>query len=239
MVSELVSVRGLTMRFGGVTALSNVDFRLGQNELCCIIGPNGAGKSTFFKCLTGQVVPTTGEILFEDHKLSTLSSHEIARLGIGIKTQVPSVFNGLSVAENVLMSLRRVYPRPIQEERLWEVAEQTGIADILGEQVETLAHGQRQLVELAMVMAPKPKLILLDEPAAGLTQHEVGRLADLVRLVSSQCALIVVEHDMSFIRSIASRIVIFNQGSVLMDGTAQDVLADETVKNVYLGRQGT
>ena len=227
------------MRFGGVVAVSGVDLRLADGELRCLIGPNGAGKSTLFKCLTGMLRPTAGEILFRGRSIVGQGSHAIARLGIGIKTQVPSVFDGLSVHENVWLATRRAAPDTIARRRLPEVLERVGIAELSARIVGQLAHGQRQLVELAMVLAGDPDLILLDEPAAGMTGEEVDRLAELIAELNVRRALVVVEHDMQFIRKIArtAMVTVVHQGAILAEDGVDRILVDPRVRDVYLGKQ--
>lgn len=233
----LIQAAGATMRFGGVTAVDNVDFTLGETELRCLIGPNGAGKSTFFKMLTGQLTPTSGTVLFRGRDITGAAPHAIARLGIGIKTQVPNVFNGLTVRENVAIAASRgksvQQARRITDETLTR-ARLTGIAERI---VGQLAHGQRQWVEIATVLAQEPELVLLDEPAAGMTHDEVLRTAELIREINRSQALIVVEHDMQFIRMIARKVTVFNQGSILVEDNVDAVLANQSVRDVYLGKQ--
>jgi ABC-type uncharacterized transport system ATPase subunit len=233
----ILEARGITMRFGGVVAVNGVDFSLQEAELRCLIGPNGAGKSTFFKCLTGQLRPTSGEVLFRGHRVSGSFTHAIARRGVGIKTQVPSVFDGLSVRENVWTAAARVNPGRQADRKTDEAMQRVGIGHIADRIVGRLAHGQRQLVELAMVVAPDPDLILLDEPAAGMTDEEVDRLVDLIKELNRSHALVVVEHDMQFIRRVAKTVTVFHQGAVLVEGDVADILVDTRVRDVYLGRQ--
>jgi ABC-type uncharacterized transport system ATPase subunit len=227
--APLLQVSGLSRAFGGVRAVDGVDFSLAAGELRCLIGPNGAGKSTFFKCLTGQLKPTAGDIRFSGRDLIGLQTHEIARLGVGVKTQVPSVFGGLSVAENLALAARR--------ERDESLVDQLGIAAILERQVDHLPHGQRQLVELAMVLATEPRLILLDEPTAGLTREEVERVAGLIQSLEHRCATIVVEHDMQFVRAIARTVTVFHQGRTLVEGSVHDIMNNADVRAVYLGKR--
>ena len=156
-----VEVRGLTMQFGGVRALDQVNFELGRRELRCLIGPNGAGKSTFFKCLAGLLEPASGEILIRGENTTGWLPHRIARLGIGIKTQVPSVMNGLTVRENIWLAAKRDSSTAEANRMASSIAARVLIEDVLNEQVETLAHGKRQLVELAIVLAGRPWLVLL------------------------------------------------------------------------------
>ncbi|MEQ1942634.1 ATP-binding cassette domain-containing protein [Mesorhizobium sp. VNQ89] len=232
----LLEASGLTMRFGGVVAVNGVDFALRHGELRCLIGPNGAGKSTFFKMLSGQLKPSAGDVRLKGKSLVGLPAARIARLGMGIKTQVPSVFDGLSVVEGIRIATDRVLPPHLSRQRTDEVMELIGIAALRDREVARLAHGQRQLVELAMVVAPQPDLILLDEPAAGMTGKEVERLGELVIDLAKIGSVVVVEHDMTFIRRIARTVTVFNQGRVLAEGAADDVLADQRVRDVYLGR---
>lgn len=237
MSAPLLQTRGLTMRFGGVVAVDRVDFALQEAELRCVIGPNGAGKSTFFKCLTGQLRPSAGDVLFRGAPIAGIGSHAIARLGVGIKTQVPNVFDGLSARDNVWTAAARVAPGRIAEQRAEQAMERVGITGIAGRIVGQLAHGQRQLVELAMVIAPEPDLILLDEPAAGMTDEEVDRLVGLIAELNQRHALVVVEHDMQFIRRIARTVTVFHQGAVLIEGDVARIMTDERVRDVYLGKQ--
>jgi ABC-type uncharacterized transport system ATPase subunit len=237
MNEPLLQTLGLTMRFGGVVAVDRVDFALQEAELRCVIGPNGAGKSTFFKCLTGQLRPSAGNVLFRGTPIAGIGSHAIARLGVGIKTQVPNVFDGLSARHNVWTAAARVAPGRIAEQRTDAAMERVGITGIAGRIVGQLAHGQRQLVELAMVIAPEPDLILLDEPAAGMTDEEVDRLVGLIGELNQRHALVVVEHDMQFIRRIARTVTVFHQGAVLIEGDVARIMTDERVRDVYLGKQ--
>jgi branched-chain amino acid transport system ATP-binding protein len=236
-VRPLLEAKGATMRFGGVTAVNGVDFVLGEVELRCLIGPNGAGKSTFFKMLTGQLTASAGRIHFRDTDITAAHPHEIARLGVGIKTQVPNVFNGLSVRENVFVAAGRkkslARTRAIVEETLTRLK----LTEIATRLVGQLAHGQRQWIEIATVLAQEPELILLDEPAAGMTKEEVERTAALIREINRTHAVIVVEHDMPFIRMIAKTVTVFNQGRILIEGDVDTVLSDTRVRDVYLGKQ--
>jgi branched-chain amino acid transport system ATP-binding protein len=237
MHTPLLETRQLTMRFGGVVAVDHVGFTLSEAELRCVIGPNGAGKSTFFKCLTGQLKPTGGDVLFRGEPVTGNPTHAIARRGVGIKTQVPNVFDGLSARDNVWIAANKVAPGRIADRRTDEAMERVGITAIAGRIVGQLAHGQRQLVELAMVIAPEPDLILLDEPAAGMTDEEVDRLVGLIAELNRRHALVVVEHDMQFIRRIAKTVTVFHQGAVLIEGNVADILANDQVRDVYLGKQ--
>ena len=237
MTTPLLETRGLGMRFGGVQAVRDVDFVLAERELRCLIGPNGAGKSTFFKMLTGQLQPTSGQVLLRGEDISRQAPHEIARCGIGIKTQAPTVFEGLSVRENLWLSAARVARGAKARSIVNQMLERMGVGDVAGRIVGELAHGQRQWVELGVVLATDPDLVLLDEPAAGMTDKEVLRTVDLVREINKTKALIVVEHDMQFIRMIAGKVTVFNQGAVLVEDNVEAILKNPTVRDVYLGKQ--
>lgn len=232
----LLETSGLTMRFGGVVAVENVDFKLRFGELRCLIGPNGTGKSTFFKMLCGQLRPSSGDVRLKGQSLLGLSAARIARLGMGIKTQVPSLFDGLTVGQSVQLAADRVLPPRLARERVERTLDRIGIAHLRAKLVGKLAHGQRQLVELAMVITPEPDLIILDEPAAGMTGDEVGQLGDLVVELARSSSVIVVEHDMQFIRRIARTVTVFNRGRVLAEGPANEVMRDQRVRDVYLGK---
>ena len=170
---KILRTSGLTMRFGGVTAVDDVEFSIDfQGELRCLLGPNGAGKSTFFKCLTGQLFPTEGYIEFMGNKINGLSTHEIVNLGIGIKTQVPNLFNGLTAYENVRLAAKRKHLKSQAIDKTLSMLVSCGVEDLKSSEVGLLSHGQRQLIELAMVLAAEPQLVLLDEPAAGMTGEE-------------------------------------------------------------------
>lgn len=236
-MSSIVETRDLTMQFGGVTAVDRVNFRLGRKELRCLIGPNGAGKSTFFKCLTGQLKPTSGHIFIDGEETTGWDPHRIARLGIGVKTQVPSVMDGLSVHENVWLAARRTHDGGTAATLADEAIDRLELGSIARSQVGGLSHGERQRVELGIVIAARPWLILLDEPAAGMTAEEVNRMAEIIAELSRDAAIVIVEHDMQFIRSIARKVTVFNQGRILIEDDVDVVLRDQHVRDVYLGKK--
>ena len=233
----VVETRELCMHFGGVRAVEQVDFTLYDRELRCLIGPNGAGKSTFFKCLTGQLVPTSGEVLIRGHEMTGAEPFEIASLGVGIKTQVPNVFDGLTAEENIWLSARRWHGESRARALTAETIDRLDLGDIRRSLVGRLAHGQRQWVELGMVVAAEPWLVLLDEPAAGMTHEETYRTAQLIEEINKTSALIVVEHDMQFIRMISRQVTLFNEGGILMEDTMDAISAYERAREVYLGHR--
>ncbi len=235
-MTALLATEHLTMRFGGVVAVDDVSLAVADGELRCLIGPNGAGKSTLFKCLTGQIKPSAGRILWRGQDITGLNSFEIARLGVGIKTQVPSLFDGLTVLESVRLALRRQARERVARVQALATLERLGIVELAQHLVVLLAHGQRQLVELAMVVAPEPDLIILDEPTAGMSAEETTRAARVIRALNAAHTIIVVEHDMQFIRAIAKTVTVLHQGRVLIEDDVASVLADRRVQDVYLGK---
>jgi len=233
--APLLEARGVDKRFGGVAAIAGVDFRLARGELRCLIGPNGAGKSTFFKMLTAQLRPTRGTVLFDGVDITAKEPHEISRLGIGIKNQVPSVFDGLAVRDGLWLAAASRHGARESADIVEEIGARLRLEAIAGRLVGALAHGQRQWVEFGMVMALRPRLVLLDEPTAGMSREEVARTAELIREVNKTATLIVVEHDMQFIRDIASTVTVFHQGRILMEDRMEAVQKSAAVREVYLG----
>jgi len=231
----VLETRSLTMRFGGVVAVDNVDFELREGELRCLIGPNGAGKSTFFKCLTGQLQPTAGDVLIQDRSMLGEPPCRIAAAGIGVKTQTPSLFNGLTAREHIALAVERHHGRDTAATRIDEVIERFNLGDLARRLVGELAHGQRQRVEIAMVVAADPWLVLLDEPAAGMTHEEVDRMVALIHEINRNATMIIVEHDMQFIRMIGNQVTVFHQGAILIEDHVEAVLSDARVREVYLG----
>jgi len=238
MKGEVVlETRNLSMHFGGVHAVDQVDFALWENELRCLIGPNGAGKSTFFKCLTGQLEPTDGDVVIKDINVTSRQPHQIARLGVGIKTQVPNVFDGLSVEENIWLAARKWHRANRAKVLTQETLERLRLGNIRFSTVGQLAHGQRQWVELGMVMAAEPWLVLLDEPTAGMTHEEVELTAQLIKELNNSATMIVVEHDMQFIRMISDRVTVFHEGRILIEDTMDVIANNPEVREVYLGHR--
>lgn len=233
--TSILETRGLTKRFGGIPAVDGVDFQLREGELRCLIGPNGAGKSTFFKMITGQLAPTGGRVLFRGADVTGAERHVLARHGISIKTQVPALFDGLTVQESVHLAARRFHSAARAKRIVDSILDETRLAEVAGRTVSRLAHGQRQWVELAMVLAREPLLLLLDEPTAGMTPEETERTAALITHMRARRSMIVVEHDMHFVRMIAETVTVFHQGRILMEAPLRDVLADARVRDVYLG----
>ena len=237
MVETVLETHGLTMRFGGVVASNNVDFQLKARELRCLIGPNGAGKSTFFKCVTGLLTPTEGQIIMRGEEVTGWLPHQIASLGVGIKTQTPNVMDALTVHENIWLAARRFHAMSDAKARTDAMIERLDLGGIARTELGQLAHGERQQVELGMVAVGDPWLVLLDEPAAGMSAKDVERMTAIIHELTHTAAVVIVEHDMQFIRSIAEQVTVFHQGAVLMEDHVDAVMSDPTVRNVYLGKK--
>jgi ABC-type uncharacterized transport system ATPase subunit len=238
-MSAVLETRDLTMRFGGVVAVDNVSFSLGERELRCLIGPNGAGKSSFFNCLTGRRDQgrTSGQVLIRGQDVARWRPHEIVQLGVGIKTQVPSLMDGLTVEENLWLAARRVHGYAAAGNVVQEVMAELHLGNLARRLVGELAHGQRQVAEIGVVIVQRPWLVLLDEPAAGMTGEEIDRLVNVIRRINQTAAVIVVDHDMAFVRMLASNVTVFHRGAILVEGSAQRVLDDPRVRDVYLGNR--
>ena len=239
MSETVVETRDLSMRFGGVLAVNNVNFSLKERELRCLIGPNGAGKSTLFKCLTGQIPldHSHGRVFIRSQDVTGWRPYEIVRMGVGIKTQVPSVMGGLSVWENLWLAARRIHGRAAAKAEVERVVAELELGGVVRREVGELGHGQRQIVELGLVIAQRPWLVLLDEPAAGITGAETERLVALIQRINKTAAVVVVDHDMHFVRMLGGRVTVLHQGAVLMEGEADAVLADARVREVYVGNK--
>ena len=237
MVEVVLETRALTMRFGGVVAANNVDLKLHARELRCLIGPNGAGKSTFFKCITGLQTATDGEVYMRGVDTTYWLPHQIASLGVGIKTQTPNVMDALSVFENIWLAARRFHEPLEATRKTHEIIERLALGPIARNDLGRLAHGERQRVELGLVAVGDPWLVLLDEPAAGMSAEDVERMTEIIHELNKSAAIIIVEHDMQFIRSIAEMVTVFHQGEVLMEDHVDRVMSDPTVRNIYLGKK--
>lgn len=236
MAETVLETRALTMRFGGVTAADRVDFRLKARELRCLIGPNGAGKSTFFKCVAGLQPPTEGQVWMRGTETTGWAPHHIAGLGVGIKTQTPNVLDGLSVTENIRLAARRFFPPAEALRRTRDIIERLGLGPLARREPGRMAHGERQRLELGIVAVADPWLVLLDEPAAGMSAEDVERMTAIIHELNRSAAIVVVEHDMQFVRSIAATVTVFHQGRVLIEDHVDRVMADPVVRNVYLGK---
>jgi urea transport system ATP-binding protein len=245
----LLSVNNLAVSFGGVQALSLSHFSLQPQELRVIIGPNGAGKSTFLDIICGRTKPDTGEVYFNDKAILGMTEVSIARLGIGRKFQQPSVFPGLTVYDNLLLAakmkkdiLSSLFFKPSQvlKARIHEVAEKIGLTKVLTSIAGALSHGQKQWLEIGIVVLQDPKLLLIDEPAAGMSDEETYKTGELLLELSNNHGIIVIEHDMKFVQQIArERVTVLERGKLLVEGSFNDIRNDQRVIDCYLGRNNT
>ena len=246
-MSQLLEVSGVSVTFDGFRAINNLSFAIGSAELRAIIGPNGAGKTTFMDIVTGKTRPDAGRILWGDKGISLLGLNEaqIAREGIGRKFQKPTVFEDQTVQENLLMALKAKRgafsvlfwkPQPADLERVRALATEIGLEDALPLKSGTLSHGQKQWLEIGMLLAQEPRLLLVDEPAAGMTPAEREHTTALLVEAAKTRAVVVVEHDMEFVRRLNCRVTVLHEGSVLAEGSLDHVTANKEVIDVYLGR---
>lgn len=244
----LLAADGLNKSFSGFKAINNLSFYLDVGELRTVIGPNGAGKTSFLDLITGRTKPDSGLLSFEDHDLLPMNEYEIYRLGIGRKFQTPTVYTDHTVFENLHLSLggsrgvwNSIFSRlkPDQKERIHEVLEIIKLKDKAQWKAGALAHGQKQWLEIGMLLAQNAKLLLVDEPAAGMTDEETHRTGELLLSLAGKHTIVVIEHDMTFVRQIAKngRVTVLHQGSVLCEGSVDRVQNDERVIEVYLGRK--
>jgi urea transport system ATP-binding protein len=237
---------GVTVSFDGFKALDGLSLIVEPGELRCIIGPNGAGKTTLMDVITGKTRPDKGEVLFGDaHDLTRLTETEIAHAGIGRKFQKPTVFRNHSVFENLELALggdKRVFPTlrarltAAQKARIDEVLDLIGLREHAGRTADLLSHGQKQWLEIGMLLAQGPRLLLLDEPVAGMSDEETQRTGELFQSLAGTHSLVVVEHDMRFVDSIARKVTVLHEGRVLVEDTMDKVRDDPRVIEVYLGR---
>jgi len=235
--SRLLQTEGLTKQFGGLTAIDGVDFGVDEGELRCLIGPNGAGKSTLLKLITGRLKATSGRIYYDSVDVTDLDPHERVREGIGMKFQVPSVFESLTAFENVRLPVQRVVDGD-PTEQVVETLERVGLAPERDMLASDLSHGQQQRLEIGMAAALSPDLLMLDEPVAGLSIEERTEVADLVtRLNDRGITFVVIEHDIDFVDRIADEVTVLHQGDIFREGSIEEIRADDEVRRIYLGGQ--
>ena len=245
MTDKALFLEKLTVSFDGFKALKELTLKIEPGELRCIIGPNGAGKTTMMDVITGRTRPDAGEARFgEKLNLLTMSEPEIAQAGIGRKFQKPTVFERLTVFENLELALAGkksfwttllVHLTAAQQNRIYEVLEMIGLSELHQASAGALAHGQKQWLEIGMLLMQEPELLLVDEPVAGMTPQENERTAKLLQSLAGKHSVVVVEHDMDFVRSIARRVTVLHEGRVLAEGDMDQVQQDPRVIEVYLG----
>lgn len=246
-MSTLLEVSGVSVSFDGFKAINNLSIQIGDTELRAIIGPNGAGKTTFMDIVTGKTKPDEGYVIWGEKSSSLLdmSESQIAQAGIGRKFQKPTVFEEQTVRENITMALKN--PRrpldllfnraaPDTENRVRAVGDDVGLTDALDRLSGELSHGQKQWLEIGMLLAQDPRLLLVDEPAAGMSETEREQTTDILVRAAKTRAVVVVEHDMEFVRRLNCRVTVLNQGSVLAEGSLDHVTKNQDVIDVYLGR---
>jgi urea transport system ATP-binding protein len=240
----LLELRATSVSFDGFLALNDLNLTLQPGELRAVIGPNGAGKTTFLDVITGKVHPTSGEVLFRGRSLVGMSEHRIARLGIGRKFQTPRVYQNLTPRRNLELALKGSHEplpllfgslRPDQRERVSQLLAIVGLEARSSEPAGSLSHGQKQWLEIAMLLAQDPELLLVDEPVAGLSEEETDLTGELLRQLAGDHTVLVIEHDMDFIRELDCPVTVLHEGHVLCEGNMDDVQRDPRVVEVYLG----
>jgi urea transport system ATP-binding protein len=240
----ILRLEALTVSFDGFRAVDALSLSVDRNELRVIIGPNGAGKTTLLDMICGKTRPSSGRVLFNGIDLTKLSEHEIVRAGVGRKFQTPSVYEDLTVIENFEISLPEgqgvfgslFFRRDAQVmERITSIAEQVFLRDQLDGKAGRLSHGQKQWLEIGMLLIQSPELLLLDEPVAGMSPREREQTADLLNRISRGKSVIVIEHDMDFVKRIAHKVTVLHQGRLLSEGSVEEVQEDPRVIDVYLG----
>jgi branched-chain amino acid transport system ATP-binding protein/urea transport system ATP-binding protein len=241
----LLEARGITKIFGRFRALSTVNLTVRENEIHGLIGPNGSGKSTLLKCVAGAELPTEGTIRFAGHDVTAATPPERARVGISLKFQITSVLPALTVYDNVLLALQARSPtaslifsrtREALHERVMQMLEQFHLAERSTERAAALSHGQQQWLGIAMALACQPRLLLLDEPTAGMSIEERRVTGELLMPIKHRCSVVIVEHDLDFIRDICDLLTVLDQGSVLDSGTVGQIQSSRKVQEVYLTR---
>jgi urea transport system ATP-binding protein len=244
MNAKILEIEDLTVSFDGFKALNNLNFSMDVGELRVVIGPNGAGKTTFLDVITGKVKPTIGQVRFKGRNVRSLAEYQIAQLGVGRKFQTPRVYLNLTVRENLHLSCnhsKSVFgtlwgqPSVAEKHTVEELLNTTGLIAKADIKSDLLSHGEKQWLEIGMLVAQSPDLLLVDEPVAGLTDEETELTGELLVSLAETHSIIVIEHDMEFVRQISRKVTVLHQGSVLCEGTIEEVQADPQVIEVYLG----
>lgn len=250
MTSPVLSITNLTKRFGGVTAVSDINLEVMPKETIAIIGPNGAGKTTFYNMVSGRMQPTEGNILLEGKNITGLPPHKISRMGVSRSFQINNIFPEMTVQENVEVVLSAYHGHSrklfniasrntgIQQESV-EFLERLGIEELKEQRAEVISYGDKRLLEIAMVLATYPKLVLLDEPTAGMTPDETRLTTKLIRKLaaSGDYTFMITEHDMDVVFNLADRILVMHRGEKLFAGTPEEVKNDPEVRRAYLGEE--
>ena len=244
MNKPVLAIEGLTVSFDGFKAVDDLNLYIDRNEVRVVIGPNGAGKTTVLDLICGKTRATGGSIQFKDRELTRMNEYDIVRAGVGRKFQTPSIYDNLSVFENLEMSFptgRSVFGALFFKrsqavlERVRQVAADIFLGDLLEQQAGLLSHGQKQWLEIGMLLMQDPELLMLDEPVAGMSVSERAQTADLLNRISQGRSVLVIEHDMEFVKSIAHKVTVLHQGKVLAEGSMESVQNNPKVIEVYLG----
>lgn len=246
-MSTVLCTRNVTVDFDGFKAIQNLDFQMKQGEIHFLIGPNGAGKTTLLDVICGKVKPIRGEVVFkEEIELTKKQEHEIVRCGVGRKFQAPAVFGGLTVFENLELSLKqnrglfsslRAKLTRGEQETIEQKLVMIDLQDRANDKAASLSHGQKQWLEIAMLVMQEPELLLLDEPVAGMTKTETEKTGELIREIAKTRSVLVVDHDMEFVRKFSNKVTVMHEGRILCKGTMTEVQEDPRVAEVYLGRR--
>ena len=241
----LLEVTGLVTEVSGFRILNDLDFSVEENELRVLLGPNGAGKTTLISLITGQFKPKAGRIRFNGQDITGWAPDQIFTAGISRKFQVPNMYETLSVYDNVMVSLkgaRKVFGYLFKKvsaeenDRIWEILEFMDLADKANDPADSLSHGERQWLEMGMLIASQPRLLLLDEPTTGMTEAGKQRTVELIRRIAQNHTVLLIEHDMHIVRQLAQKVTVLHQGQVLAEGPLAQVVENEQVKSVYLGK---
>ncbi len=249
---NVLEIKNISVCFDGFYALTNVRTNVKRNSIHFFIGPNGAGKTTLLDIICAKTKPTSGTVMFnpenrEPVKLTGMKEYKIVLEGIGRKFQVPSVFVNLTVLDNMILSLKghkkisdSIFKKPSKQDYadIDNVLKKVGLEDRVDVRAGSLAHGEKQWLEIAMQLVQKPEIIMLDEPAAGMGKPETFETGEILKEIKKECTVIVIEHDMDFVKQAADIVTVLHEGKILMEGDISDVLADKTVQAVYLGRGG-
>ncbi len=242
----ILSVKDLKVVFSGFKALKGVNLDVGTNEIVTIIGPNGAGKSTLLDAIVGKSPVASGNVYYQGRDITNKNACDIARMGIGRKFQNPNVYNELSVFDNLLLALKGTHGvfasikaklTAAKKDKIIDVLDRIGLLEKGYAKVSSLSHGQKQWVEIGMVLAQDPAVVLLDEPTAGMTPDETYATGEIIKTISANHSVVVIEHDMEFVKQIAQRIVVLHQGEKLTEGSVSEVQSNPKVIEVYLGRE--
>ncbi|GAC1416474.1 MAG: ABC transporter ATP-binding protein [Candidatus Velthaea sp.] len=245
-MSAILETRGVRISFGGFIALDGIDLAIAASGLTAIIGPNGAGKSTFFNILSGSLAPTSGQVIYSGRDITGMPQHRFAKLGIAKSYQISSIFPQLTILENVRLAVQAVRPnadfwsprsaRGSDEAKARLTLERVGLHERTNRLAAEVSHGEQRALEIAIALAAEPRVLLLDEPTAGMSPEETATMTVLIRRLADERTVVLVEHKMKVIMSISDDVIVFHHGKILAHGTPDEVRRDDEVRRVYLGR---